>query len=64
MKQPRKSVDEEQMLDIAELQFIKIADVLIKKMTTVREAFIKYSIPEVLPESKAVIDLLSPHGLL
>jgi hypothetical protein len=52
------------MLDIAELQFIKIADVLIKKMTTVREAFIKYSIPEVLPESKAVIDLLSPHGLL
>ncbi len=52
------------MLDIAELQFIKIADVLIKKVTTVREAFLKYSIPEVLPESKAVIDLLTPNGLL
>lgn len=37
---------------------------LIKKVTTVREAFAKYSIPEVLPQSKAVIDLMTPSGLI
>jgi hypothetical protein len=38
--------------------------VLIKNVTTVREAFMKHSISEVLPESKATLDLLSPKGLL
>ena len=56
----RKSVDDEQMLDIAEVQFIRISDVLIKNVQTVRECFGKYSVPETLPESKAQLDLLPP----
>lgn len=35
----RDSVDDEQLLDIAEVCFLRIADVLIKKGQTVREAF-------------------------
>lgn len=35
----RESVDDEQLLDIAEVCFLRIADVLIRKGQTVREAF-------------------------
>lgn len=50
------------MLDIAELCFVKIADVLIKHGVTIREAFAKYAIPEILPESKTVLELLVPEA--
>lgn len=56
----RESVDDESLLDIAEVCFLRIADVLIKRGQTVREAFKKYSIPEVVGERNAVLDLLSP----
>ena len=39
MQGKRDSVDDEQLLDIAEVCFLRIADVLIKKGQTVREAF-------------------------
>ena len=62
-KRPRKkSVDEEQMLDIAEMCFVKMADTLIKQGVTIREAFGKYAIPEMLPESKTVLELLVPEA--
>lgn len=50
------------MLDIAEMCFVRMADVLIKLGQTVREAFGKYSIPEMLPESKTVLELLVPEA--
>lgn len=50
------------MLDIAELCFVKMADVLIKHGITIREAFAKYAIPELLPESKTVLELLVPEA--
>jgi hypothetical protein len=50
------------MLDIAEVCFVRMADILIKQGVTVREAFAKYSIPEMLPESKTVLELLVPEA--
>lgn len=52
------------MLDIAEMCFIRMADILIKNVVTVREAFTKYAVPETLPESKATLELLPPSGFL
>jgi hypothetical protein len=37
------SVDEEQMLDVAEMCFIRISDQLIKHQVTVKECFSKYA---------------------
>lgn len=62
--QPRKSIDEEQMLDIAELCFVRIADVLIKKGQTVREVFGKFAQPDVLPDRATVLELISPVAFL
>ena len=56
----KKSVDEEQMLDIAEMCFLRISDALIKAQITVKECFSKYAKPETLPESKAVLELIPP----
>jgi hypothetical protein len=39
-------MDEEEMLDIAEHCFIKIAEVMIQKNRSIRGIFTKYSIPE------------------
>lgn len=50
------------MLDIAEACFIQMADVLIKRGVTVKEAFGKYAIPEMIPESKTVLELLMPEA--
>jgi hypothetical protein len=50
------------MLDIAEMCFIKMADVLIKLGATVREAFGKYAIPEMISESKTILELLVPEA--
>ena len=33
-------------------------------MMTVREAFSKYAVPETLPESKAMLELLPPNAFL
>lgn len=52
------------MLDIAEMCFIRMADIFIKQMMTVREAFSKYAVPETLPESKAMLELLPPNAFL
>jgi hypothetical protein len=38
--------EEEEMLDIAEHCFIKIAEIMIEQNKTVRGVFAKYSIPE------------------
>ena len=56
----KKSIDEEQMLDIAEMCFMRISDALIKAQITVKECFSKYAKPETLPESKAVLELIPP----
>ncbi len=48
------------MLDIAEICFVKMAELLIKKGMTVREAFGKYSTSDMLPESKTVLELVTP----
>lgn len=48
------------MLDIAEMCFVRMAEILLKQGTTVREAFSKYAVPEVLPESKTVLEMLLP----
>ena len=52
------------MLDIAEMQFIKIADYLIKLVMTVKECFNKYSIPQTLPESNVILDLIPPGAFI
>ena len=41
-----KLINEEEMLDIAEHCFIKIAECMIEKNKSVRTIFTKYSIPE------------------
>ncbi len=60
---PKKSIDEEHMLDVAEAIFIKIADLIIAKEKTIRGIFNKYSVPEIFPDS-TVLELLSPGGFL
>ena len=45
-KDPGKYMDEEEMLDVAEHCFIKMAETLIEKGRTARSIFTKYSIPE------------------
>lgn len=39
-------MDEEEMLDVAEHCFIKIAEIMIERNRSVRGLFTKYSIPE------------------
>ena len=50
------------MLDIAEMCFVRMAEILVQKGCTVRECFTKYSVPEVLPESKTVLELMIPSA--
>lgn len=52
------------MLDIAEMCFVKMAELLIKKGLTVRDAFGKYSTSDILPESKTVLELVMPSQFL
>jgi hypothetical protein len=56
-------MSEEQMLDIAEGCFIKMADLFLTRNKTVRALFTKYSVPEVFPD-RTVLELLSPLGFL
>ena len=46
VKRLSQQVDEEQMLDIAEICFVRVADQLIKFGLTVRECFGKFAISE------------------
>lgn len=55
--------DEEQMLDIAEAIFIKIAELMSKNGRSIRGIFSKYSVPEIFPD-RTVLELLSPAGFL
>jgi hypothetical protein len=56
-------MDEEEMLDVAEHCFIKMAESLIDRGRTARAVFTKYSIPEQFPDG-TVLELLSPIGFL
>ena len=59
----KKNLSEEQMLDIAEGCFIKMAELLLIKGRSVRNVFTKYSVPEIFPD-RTVLELLSPLSLL
>jgi hypothetical protein len=50
------------MLDIAEMCFVRMAEILLKQGTTVIDAFSKYAVPEVLPESKTVLEMMIPSS--
>ena len=56
-------MDEEEMLDVAEHCFIRMAENLIERQRTARSIFTKYSIPEQFPDG-TVLELLSPIGFL
>ena len=56
-------MDEEEMLDIAEHCFIRIAEMMIEKNVSVRSLYTKYSIPEQFPEG-TVLELMSPIAFL
>jgi hypothetical protein len=45
-KEGKKFMDEEEMLDVAEHCFIRLAEMMIEKNKTARTIFTKYSIPE------------------
>ena len=50
------------MLDIAEMCFVRMAEILLKHGVTVREIFSKYAVAEMLPESKTVLELMIPSA--
>jgi hypothetical protein len=56
-------MDEEEMLDVAEHCFIRMAESLIERGRTARSIFTKYSMPEQFPDG-TVLELLSPIGFL
>jgi hypothetical protein len=58
-----KVMDEEEMLDIAEHCFIKLAESMIEKNRSVRGIFTKYSIPEQFPDG-SILELMSPISFL
>lgn len=61
-KERRKSLTDEQMLDIAEMCFVRMAEIMTKAGLTVRDTFSKYAVPEVLPESKTVLEMMLPSS--
>jgi hypothetical protein len=56
-------MDEEEMLDIAEHCFIKIAESLIEKSKTARQIFTPFSIPEQFPDG-TILELMTPIAFL
>ena len=56
-------MDEEEMLDVAEHCFIKIAEIMIERNRSVRGLFTKYSIPEQFPDG-TILELMSPIAFL
>ena len=61
-KKDEEVIDEEQMLDIAEKCFVRIADSIIGRGLSVREAFKKHIVREM--DDGQEIELLSPMGFL
>lgn len=55
--------NEEKMLDIAEQCFMRIADLMHMLQKTVRQVFLKYSVPEQFKDG-SVLELVSPRGFL
>lgn len=62
-KEPGKYMDEEEMLDVAEHCFIRMAEALIERGRTARAVFSKFAVPEQFPDG-TVLELLSPIGFL
>ena len=58
-----KFMDEEEMLDIAENCFIKIAEKMIETNRSVRGIFAKFSVPEQFPDG-SILELMSPISFL
>jgi hypothetical protein len=58
-----KFMDEEEMLDVAEHCFIRMAESLIERGRTARSIFTKFAMPEQFPDG-TVLELLSPIGFL
>lgn len=56
-------MDEEEMLDVAEHCFIRIAEMLLDRNITTRSVFTKYSVPEQFPDG-TVLELMSPIAFL
>jgi len=56
-------LDEEEMLDVAEHCFIRVAELMLEKNLSVRGIFTKYSIPEQFQDG-SIIELLSPIAFL
>lgn len=56
-------MDEEQMLDIAEHCFIKLAEFMLERNRSVRGIFTKFSIPEQFPDG-TILELMSPIAFL
>lgn len=56
-------MDEEEMLDVAEHCFIRMAESLLDKGRTARSIFTKYSLPETFPDG-TILELLTPLGFL
>jgi hypothetical protein len=62
-KEGERFMDEEEMLDVAEHCFIKIAEIMIERNRSVRGLFTKYSIPEQFPDG-TILELMSPIAFL
>lgn len=59
----KRYMDEEEMLDIAEHCFIRMAEVMISANRSARSIFTKYSIPEQFPDG-TILELMSPIAFL
>ena len=59
----KSNLDEEQMLDVAEACFIRMAELMLQRGRTVRGIFTKYSVPEIFPD-RTVLELLNPISFL
>jgi len=56
-------LDEEEMLDITEHSFIRIAEALLEKGRTARQVFTPFSVPEQFPDG-TVLELMTPIAFL
>lgn len=56
-------MEEEEMLDIAEHCFIRVAEMLLERNKSARAVFTKYSVPEQFPDG-TILELMSPIAFL
>ena len=59
----KSTMDEEQMLDVAEACFIRMSELMLTRGRTVRGIFTKYSVPEMFPD-RTILELLNPISFL